>query len=85
MDITQAAQKLASDLKQHECYARNVGHDTVAFFDPKTLKLRACPYDLPTLLMAFELGLLERRNIMTTGRGAHSEVIEVYAPHHSSL
>jgi hypothetical protein len=85
MDITQEARLLASDLKQRECYARTIGHDTVAYFDPKTLKLRACPYDLPTLLMAFELGLIERRNIMTTGQGAYSEVIEVYAPHLSSV
>jgi hypothetical protein len=84
MDITQAAQKLASDLKEHECYARNIGGDMIVFFDPATLKQRASPYDLSTLLKAFELGLIERRNIMTTGLGAHSEVIEVYAPHHSS-
>jgi hypothetical protein len=84
MDITQAAQMLVSDLKQRECFARTIGQNMVAFFDPTTLKQRGSPYDLSTLLKAFELGLVERRNIMTTGQGTHSEIIEVYAPHHSS-
>jgi hypothetical protein len=85
MDVTQAAQRLASDLKQGACYARSTGGEMIVFFDPATLKQRVSPYDLPALLKAFELGLVERRNIMTTGLGAHSEVIEVYVPHHSSL
>jgi hypothetical protein len=79
MDITQDAQRLASDLKESKCYARTIEHDMVAFFDPATQKQRDSSYDLSALLRAFELGLVERRNIMTTGR-AHSEVIEVYAP-----
>ena len=57
----------------------------VAFFDPKTLKQRYSPYDLPTLLMAFELGLVERRNITMAGERGHIEVVEIYAPRHSSL
>jgi hypothetical protein len=85
MKTTQVTQRLASDLKQRECYARTIGHDMVAFFDPTTLKQQVSPYDLPTLLTAFELGLVERRNIMTTAPDGHTEIIEVFAPHHSSL
>jgi hypothetical protein len=85
MDITQAAKSLAFDLKQRECYARTIGHDMVVFFDPATSKQRSCPYDLPTLLKAFELGLVERRNIMSTGLGAHNEVVEIYAPRETTV
>jgi hypothetical protein len=85
MDTKQAANNLAVELKQRECYARTIGHDMVVFFDPATSKQQSSPYDLPTLLTAFELGLVERRNIMTTVADGHTEVIEVYASHHSSL
>ena len=76
MDTTQAARNLAFELKQRECYARTVGHDMVVFFDPATSKQQSCSYDLPTLLNAFELGLVERRNIMTTVADGHNEAIE---------
>jgi hypothetical protein len=85
MDITQAAQHLASDLKQNECYAGATGNDIVVFYDPTTLKRRACPYDLPTLLMACDLGLVERRSIMRTVEGGQTEIIEVYAAFPSSI
>jgi hypothetical protein len=84
MDITQAAQSLASDLKQQECYARAIRNDMVAFCDPTTLKHRACPYDLATLLMACNLGLVERRTMLKTTDSGYSEVIEFYAPIPSS-
>lgn len=84
MDIAQAAQRLVTDLKLSKSYARTIGHDMVVFFDPATQKQRDSSYSLPALLKAFELGLVERRNLMMTGLGAHSEVIEVYAPRPSS-
>jgi len=79
MDITQAAQSLASDLKEQECYARAIRNGMVAFCDPTTLKHRACPYDLATLLMACDLGLVERRTLLKTTDSGHSEIIEFYA------
>jgi hypothetical protein len=84
MENTQAAQSLASDLKQQECYARAIRNDMVAFCDPVTLNHRACPYDLATLLMACDLGLVERRTILKTTDGGYSEIIDLYAPFHSS-
>jgi hypothetical protein len=85
MDIAQAAQSLASDLKRHECFARAIRNDMVAFFDPATLKHQACPYDLPTLLTACDMGLVERRTILRNAETGQTEIIEVYAPFPSSL
>ena len=80
----QAAQNLASELKEQACYARAIRNDMVAFCDPTTLKHRASSYDLATLLMACDLGLVERRTILKTTESGHSEIIEFYAPFLSS-